>query len=107
MLRIKGVVESAPSGVEDGDLWRVDIDGRMRGVMRYADGRSRVARMLPTAEGATPRVPRVPRAPRASLPTLNLVQMTRSHQGDGQDECAGHACRKRPSPAMTLPRSSA
>ena len=47
MLRIKGVVESAPSGVEDGDLWRVDIDGRMRGVMRYADGRSRVARMLP------------------------------------------------------------
>ena len=47
MLRIKGAVDSAPAGVEDGDLWRVDIDGRMRGVMRYADGRSRVARMLP------------------------------------------------------------
>ena len=47
LLRIKGVVHAVPTGLQDGDFWRVDIDGHMRGVMRVEGETSRVARMLP------------------------------------------------------------
>ena len=47
LLRIKGLVNEAPAGLSPGDLWRVDIDGSMRGVMRYEGPLSKVARMLP------------------------------------------------------------
>lgn len=47
LLRIRGMVRAAPSDLSVGDFWRVDVDGRMRGVMRYEGEVSKVARMLP------------------------------------------------------------
>ena len=46
-LRHKGWVSAAPVGLAEGALWRVEFGGRLRGVMRYEGGRSKVARMLP------------------------------------------------------------
>ena len=79
-LRIKGVVDSAPPGVEDGDLWRVDIDGRMRGVMRYTNGRSKWHVCSQTAESATPRTRTSLALLSFHLPTLDLIQ----------DDAVGH-----------------
>ena len=87
MLRIKGAVDSA-CGRGRRRSRRVDIDDRMRGVMRYADGRSRGLACSQTAEGAT-LVSRASLRSHASPPTLGDTDDAVGHR-DGQDEYARH-----------------
>jgi len=49
-LQLRGVVEDIPDGVADGGLWRVSVNGLMRGVMKRDGEVGRVARMLPDVQ---------------------------------------------------------
>jgi len=47
LLQLRGVVQDIPDEVVDGGLWRVSVEGRMRGVIKRDGDIGRVARMLP------------------------------------------------------------